>query len=164
MSKVMTIASSYGWWTLSASSSVNVMACSSVPLVLGDHPKSWTFCTTFKHVFLDLEDCPVEVPPIITLISPSEGRDESSIFLFNFSSLWSRPRKFLNFPLPDEILYLLLQIKTLVCVMSMISVQAEILVPIVLVGISFHFFRQLQGWVVLDLHKHLFKWHVQGCI
>ena len=92
MSKVITIASSCRWY------SVNVMACLSVNLVLGDHPKSWTFCTTFRYVFLDLEDCPVKVLPIITLISPSGGRDDSSIFPFNFSSLWSLPRKFLNFP------------------------------------------------------------------
>ena len=58
-----------------------------VPLVLGDHPESWTFCTTLGYVFLDLEDCLVEVPLIITLISPSEGRDDSSTFPFNFSSL-----------------------------------------------------------------------------
>ena len=94
----MTIVSSCGWWTLSASSSMNVMAYSSVTLVIKDHPESWTFCTTFKYVFLDLEDCPVEVPPMIILISPSGGRDDSSRFPFNFSSLWSRPKKFLNFP------------------------------------------------------------------
>ena len=82
----MTIASSCGWWILPASSSVNVIAGSSTPLVLGDHPNSWTFCTTLRYVFLDLEDCPVEVPPIITLISPS-GRDDSSTLPFNFSSL-----------------------------------------------------------------------------
>ena len=98
MRKVMIIASSCGWWTLSASSSVNVMACSSVTLVFGDHLESWTFCTTFRYVFLDLEDCPIEVPPMITLISPSGGRDNSSSFPFNFSSLWSCPMKFLNFP------------------------------------------------------------------
>ena len=92
------MASSWGWWTLSASSSVNVMACSSVVLVLGDHPKSWMFCTTFRYVFLDLEDCPVEVPSMITLISLSRGRDDSSTFPFNFSFLWFRSRKFLNFP------------------------------------------------------------------
>ena len=34
----------------------------------------------------------------MTLISPSGGRDGSFRFPFNFSSLWSRPRKFLNFP------------------------------------------------------------------
>ena len=50
------------------------------------------------YVFLDLEDCPVEVPSMMTLISPSGGHDGSSNFPFNFSSLWSRPRKFLNFP------------------------------------------------------------------
>ena len=90
--------SSWGWWTLSASSFVNVMVCSSVALVLGDRPESCTFYTTFKYVFLDLEDCLVEVPSMITLISSSRGRDDSSTFPFNFSSLWSRPRKFLNFP------------------------------------------------------------------
>ena len=35
---------------------------------------------------------------MITLISPSGALDGSSNFAFNFSSLWSRPRKFLNFP------------------------------------------------------------------
>ena len=92
------MASSWGWWTLSASSSVNVLACSSVVLVLGNRPESWSFCITFGYVFLDLEDFPVEVPPMITLISLSRGRDNSSTFPFNFSSLWSHPRKFLNFP------------------------------------------------------------------
>ena len=61
----------WGWWTLSTSLPVNVMACSSVVLVLGDCLESWTFCTTFRYVFLDLDDCPVEFPPMITLISPS---------------------------------------------------------------------------------------------
>ena len=63
------------------------MACSSVVLILGDRLESLTFCTTFRYVFLDLEDCPIEVPPMITLISLSEGRDDSSTFPFNFSSL-----------------------------------------------------------------------------
>jgi len=36
--------------------------------------------------------------PMVTLISPSGGRDNSSTFPFNFLSLWSCPRKFLNFP------------------------------------------------------------------
>ena len=34
----------------------------------------------------------------MTLISPSGGLDGSSAFAFNFSSLWSHPRKFLKFP------------------------------------------------------------------
>ena len=34
----------------------------------------------------------------MTLISPSGGCDGSSNFPFSFLSLWSRPRKFLNFP------------------------------------------------------------------
>ena len=93
----MTITSSCGWWTLSASSSMNVLTCSFVTLILRDHLESWTFCTTFKYVFLDLEDCPVEVLPIMTLISLNGGRDGSSKFPFNFLSLWSHWRKFLNF-------------------------------------------------------------------
>ena len=92
------MASSWGWWILAASSSVKLMACLSVILIFGDRPDSWTFCTTFKYVFLDLDDWPVESPPKIILISPSGGRDDSSTFAFNFSSLWSHPRKFLNFP------------------------------------------------------------------
>ena len=69
-----------------------------------------------------------------------------------------------QFSLSDEIFYLLFQIKTLVRVMPMVSVEVVILVPIVFVGISLHFFRPLQGRIILDLHKHLFKWHVQGCV
>ena len=82
----MTIVSSCGWWILPASSSVYVIVGLSAPLVLGDRPDSWTFYTTLRYVFLDLEDCPVEVHPIITLISPS-GHDDSSTLPFNFSSL-----------------------------------------------------------------------------
>ena len=44
-----------------------------------------------------------------------------------------------QFSLPDEILYLLLQIKTLIRVISMISVKVVELVPFALVRISFHF-------------------------
>ena len=95
---MITMASSWGRWTLSTSLSVNVIACSSVVLVLGDRLESWMFCTTFRYVFLDLDDWLVELPPMIILISPSGGYDDSSGFPFNFSSLWSHLRKFLNFP------------------------------------------------------------------
>ena len=91
-------ASSWGWWILSVSLSVKVIACSSVDLALGDRSESWMLYTTFKYAFLNLDDWPVELPPIMTLISPSGGRGDSSIFPFSFSSLWSHPRKFLNFP------------------------------------------------------------------
>ena len=77
---------------------MNVIACSSVVLSLGDRPESSTHCTTFRYAFLDLDDWPVELPPIITLISSRGGRDESSTFPLSFSSLWSHPRKLLIFP------------------------------------------------------------------
>ena len=59
--------------------------------------------------------------------------------------------------LPDEIFNLLLQIETHVRVIPMVSVEAAILVPIALAGISLHFLRSLQGRIVLDLHENLFK-------
>ena len=64
-------------------------------------------------------------------------------------------------PLPNEIFYLLLQIKKLVCIMPMVSVEVAILIPFVLVGISLHFFGPLKGRIILDLHKHLSQRHVQ---
>ena len=82
---------------------MKVIACSSVDLTLGDHPESWTLCSTFKYAFLDLDDWLVELPPMITLISPSGGRDDFSIFPFNFSS-----KEISQFSLSYEIFNLLL--------------------------------------------------------
>ena len=146
----MTIASSCGWWTLSASSSMNVMAYSSVTLILRNRPKSWTFCTTFRYVFLNLEDCPIEVPLMMTLISPSGGCDGSSSFPFNFSALWSYPRKFLNFPclMRFSIYYFKSKHSSVSCPWSLWKRQYLFL--LCLLGISLH------------LHKYLFKQHVQG--
>ena len=83
--------------------------------------------------------------------------------LLAFPSI-SRPcdlaKEISQFSLPDEILYLLLQIKTLVHVMFVISMEAAILIPIALIRISLHLFRPLQGRIILDLHKHLLKRHV----
>ena len=45
--------------------------------------------------------------------------------------------------------------------MTMILMEATILVPIALVGISTHFLQPLQGRIILDLHKDLLKWDVQ---
>ena len=45
--------------------------------------------------------------------------------------------------------------------MPMISMEATILIPIVLVRISLHFLRPLQVWIILDLHKNLLKWYIQ---
>ena len=140
------------------------MTCSSVILVLGDRPESWTFCTTFRYVFLDFEDCPVEVPPMITLISPSGGCDDSSTFPFNFSSLWSRPRKFLNFPclMRFSIYYFKSKHSSMSCQWSLWKPQYLFLLR--LLGSPFIFFWPLQGRIILDLHKNLFKRHVQGCV
>ena len=65
---------------------------------------------------------------------------------------------------PNEILNLLIQVITFICIMLMISMETAILVLIALVGISLHLLWPLQGWVILDLHKHLIKWSIQGRI
>jgi len=62
---------------------MKVITYSSAPSILGGCSKSRTFCTTFKYVFLDLDDRLAEIPPTLTLISPSRARDGSS----NFPSL-----------------------------------------------------------------------------
>ena len=66
--------------------------------------------------------------------------------------------------LSDKILYLLLQVIALICVMPMISMEAEIFVFIALVGLSLHLLWPLQGGVIFDLHKYLIKWSIQGCV
>ena len=71
-------------------------------------------------------------------------------------------KKISQLSLPNEIFNLLLQVIALIHVMPVISMEAAILILIALVVISFHFFWPLQGWIILDLHKHLIKWNIQG--
>ena len=44
-----------------------------------------------------------------------------------------------QFPLSNEILNLLLEVKTFIGIMPMISMEATILIPIALIGIPLHF-------------------------
>ena len=71
-------------------------------------------------------------------------------------------KKISQLSLPDEILNLLLQVITFIHAMPMISMEVTILVLITLARISFHLLWPLQGWIILDLHKHLIKWNIQG--
>ena len=73
-------------------------------------------------------------------------------------------KKIPQLSLLDEILNLLLQVIVFVCVMPVISMEGAVLVFIALVRISFHLLWPLQGWVVLDLYKHLIKRNIQGCV
>ena len=75
------------WMMDSASLLVKEIVGLSIPFIFGDRPESWTFCTILRYVFFDLEVCPAKVPLMMTPISPNGGRDDSSIFAFNFSSL-----------------------------------------------------------------------------
>ena len=76
----------------------------------------------------------------------------------------SSSKEISQFSLLDEIFNLLVQIIAFVRVMPMVPVEAAILVPIALVGISLYFLWPLQRRIVLDLYKNLFIRHVQGRI
>ena len=65
-----------------------------------------------------------------------------------------------QFSLFDEILNLLFQVITFVCVMPMVPMEATLFILIALIRISFHLLWPLQGRIVLDLHKHLIKWGI----
>ena len=123
---------------------MKVIACSSVFISLGDRPESWTLCTTLRYAFLDLDEWPVELPPMITLISPSDGRDDSSTLPFNFSSLWSRPRKFFNFPclIRFSICYFRSKHSTVSCLWSLWKRQYLFLLR--LLGSPFIFFSHFK--------------------
>ena len=87
---------------------------------------------------------------MITLISLSGGHDGSSNFSFIFLSLWSRLRKFLNFPCLMRFSIYCFKSKhsSVSCPWSLWKRQYLFL--LCLLGISLH------------LHKYLFKQHVQG--
>ena len=59
--------------------------------------------------------------------------------------------------LSNEILNLLFQVITFICVMPMIPMEATIFILIALIRISFHLLWPLQGRIVLDLHEYLIK-------
>ena len=139
INKVITMASSWGWCILEASSSVKVMACSSGVLVLGDHPECWTFCTTFRYVFFELDDWPVKLPPTIILISPSKRSWRLIYLRLQLLILIVSSQEIPRFPLSNEIFNLLLEVKTFISVMPVISMEATILILIVLIGVSLHF-------------------------
>ena len=72
-------------------------------------------------------------------------------------------KKIPQLSLPNKILNLLLQIIAFICVMPVISMEVAIFVLIVLIR-TLHLLWPLQGWVILDLHQHLIKWNIQGCV
>ena len=70
--------------------------------------------------------------------------------------------EFLQFPLPNESLYLLFQVIAFKCVMSVISVETTIFIPGSLTGISLQFAREFQGSFVFDLYQDLINQGIQG--
>ena len=70
--------------------------------------------------------------------------------------------EFLQFPLPNEGLYLLVQVITFRCVVSMISVEMTIFVPGFLTGISLQFAGECHGSFIFDLHQDLINRGIQG--
>ena len=70
--------------------------------------------------------------------------------------------KFLYFPLPNEGLYLLLQVIAFRCVMTVISVEARIFIPGSLARITLQFVRECQCSFVFDLYQNLVNRGIQG--
>ena len=80
---------------------------------------------------------------------------------FQLLVLMSSSKEIFQLSLSYKIFNLLIQIVTFICVVPIVSMEATILVPIALVGISLHFLRPFQGRIILDLYKDLLKRHVQ---
>lgn len=105
MVRLITKASSWGWWNRQESSSMKLITESSIRVSSGGRPMSWTFCTICRQVFLIfLEDLTIVLPPTITLISPSGAlghsltRQFDSWSLDGFSLVFSHPTNHYNFP------------------------------------------------------------------
>ena len=62
--------------------------------------------------------------------------------------------------LSDEILNLLFQVVTFVCVMPMVPMKATVFILIALIWISFLLLWSLQGRIFLDLHVYLIEWGI----
>ena len=135
MARLITKASSWGWWTYRATSSVKLIIESSIRVSLSRQPVSWTFYTVCRQVFLAfLEDSIIVLPPTIILISSSGALDRSSTCQFSswslcgFSLILSRPTNHYNF---------VCLMKASICcfrsyqskVQCRIAVEATVLVP-----------------------------------
>ena len=111
-------------------------------------------------------------PPMIVLISPT-----MALILSWSSSLWTSERfllcllvgliVFLNkllelLPL-DQLLYLFFQISTFVCIMTMVLMEATVLLQISLLWGQAQWFRPFQGRVILYLPENLVdKYYQRG--
>ena len=80
---------------------------------------------------------------------------------FQFLILMFSSKEISQLSLSYKIFNLLFQIVTFIRVVPMVSMEATILVPIALVGVSLHFLRSFQGRIIFDLHKDLLERYVQ---
>ena len=101
---------------------------------------------------------------MMTLISPNRGRDGSSIFAFNFSSLWSLPKKCLNFPCLIRFSICCFKSKHSSVSYPWSLWKRQYLFLLRLLGFPFNLLWPFQGRIVLDLHEYLIEWGIQGRI
>ena len=64
-------------------------------------------------------------------------------------------KELLQFSLSDKGLDLLLQVIAISCIVTMVTVEAAILIPGTFVGITLQLSRERQSLFILDLHKDL---------
>ena len=123
---IMTKGSSWGYFTPLASSLEKNMSLSIRLCFIRDI--LWMLFTCLWYDFLrDLNDPPVDCPPVIVFISSiilggRWGIRSSSLGEASHLSLSS-----LQFSFSYELLYLLFQVSTILCVMTVILVEMEIL-------------------------------------
>ena len=70
--------------------------------------------------------------------------------------------EFLQFPLPNEGLYLLLQVIAIRRVVTVVSVETAIFIPRPLAGITLQFSGECQASFIFDLHQDLINRGIQG--
>ena len=91
-------------------------------------------------------------------------------WFFSFAFQWlsfvlvALSKEIFQFSVLNKNFNLLLQVITLIHVISVILVEVVVITFILFAGISFHLFWSFQGLVVFDLHQHLVKWSIQGSV
>ena len=133
----------------------------------------WTLFTYLWIAFLrNLYDPPTIGSPVIVLISPTMA------LILSWSSFLCSSERFLLCSLVglivflnkllellplDQLLYLFFQIPTFVCIMTMVLMEATVLLQISLLGGRAQWFRPFQGRVILYLPENLVdKYYQRG--
>ena len=171
MASIMTRRSSWGYLIPFTSCSEKTMSSFPVRWCFTIGWLTWTMFTCLYIAFLrDLYDPPTTSSPIIVLISPTLGLRIVLIFLslvvnrfllYLLASLIVFLNKLLELPPLDQLFYLFFQILAFICIMTMVLMEAAVLLRISSLWGRAQWLRPFQGRVVLYLHENLVYKHYQ---